>query len=272
MTRLEEFFKQYAEKEGSSFLLGKDWLTKGKQEPRDCLITARLTSGAVAKALQEEVQTIICIYPPFFTQGSQSGLVPWELEILTMLIDNRLAVFSLGENWITKEQGGFDYLLELLDFRYKQPLFNTYNKQWLTANEEPQKVLGRLGEHAKKLDLDELLTLITQLTNENHRYFGYNKHPIKQLAILERVMERTTLSAIITNNHIDGMVVGRMFYEGLLVVQQLRFPTIVLGERVLENLLLRQVQRQLLEVLELEVGRIVIYKQKKLGTLFLPKD
>jgi len=261
MTGLKAFFTRFEEKIGTGFYLGKNWILNGRKRVRDCLIAARITRAAVHKAIEEQVQLIVSIYPPIFIHSTTQKIAPWEQEVLTLLIENKIGIFSLGQQWLIAEGGGFDHLLELLDFPYKQPL-----------DTKLHQVLGHLGERERSENLEDLLAVIIQLTKEDCRYFGYNKQPIKRLLIVEQLARQDILGRIITKKQLDAIIAGEVIYETALALQQQKnCAVILLGRHALENLLLGKVQRILLEALGLEQGNLPLFKQKMLWARFPPK-
>ena len=151
---LEKIRKEFKGKVGENarIIIGEDWLHKSKTKIKKCIVSARLTRKAVATAAKEDVQLIITIFPPIFTQGSHRKISKEHLNLLKILLENNISVYSLGEDWLITENGGFDYLLNLLDFQYPSPLVIEYqnkhkkmgnngNDTWLCIH-----VQGPMGE------------------------------------------------------------------------------------------------------------------------------
>lgn len=259
---LEKIRKEFKGKleENAGIIIGEDWLHKSKAKIKKCIISARLTRKAVATAAKEDVQLIISIFPPIFAQGSHRKISKENLGLLKILLEKNISVYSLGEEWLVTENGGFDYLLNLLDFQYTSPLVIEYQNH----HKKNEKKTGRLGERKKKISYSELLELLKQHISNNLRYLGYNQAKVQKIAFFYEI--KNELMEIVNKLNLDAILVGETTYEGLLTAQLQKIPIIILEKRNLENTVLAYIRRRLMEEVIVELPELITLKQDQIGT------
>ncbi len=259
---LEKILKEFKGKvgENAGIIIGEDWLHKSKTKIKKCIVSARLTRKAVATAAKEDVQLIITIFPPIFTQGSHRKISKEHLNLLKILLENNISVYSLGEDWLITENGGFDYLLNLLDFQYPSPLVIEYQNK----HKKNEKKTGRLGERKKKISYNELLELLRQHISNDLRYLGYNQTKVQKIAFFHEIGNE--LMEIVNELNLDVLLVGEATYEGLLIAQLQKIPIVILEKRNLENAVLASIRRRLMEEVAVDLPEIITLKQDQIGT------
>ena len=262
---LEKIREECAIKDSSSgLILGEKWLENSKKKVQKCLISSHLTRKAVATAMKEKAEIIITIHPPYFTDFSNSKIPKTKLELLQKLIQNEIAIYSLGDNWLVSEQGGFDYFLNLLDFDYRKKLnFITIDKTKTEGG-----AVGRYGERKKKIKLNDLVQLLYQNIECPFDYSGYNQSSIQSVVIFNEILNEDTINRILENSKIDVVIFGDIAYEALKTLQLSKKPFIHLTRRVLENAILGKIRRRIMEEITLDLPDIVVVKQEKFGTTY----
>jgi len=259
---LEKIRKEFKSKvgENAGIIIGEDWLHKSKTKIKKCIISARLTRKAVATAAKEDVQLIITVFPPIFTRGSHRKISKEYMGLLKILLENKISVYSLGEDWLITENGGFDYLLNLLDFQYSSPLIVEYQSK----HNKTEKKAGRLGERKKKISYNDLLELLRQNISEDLRYLGYNQAKVQKIAFFYEI--RNELMKIVNELNLDVLLVGEATYDGLLTAQLQKIPIVILEKRNLENAVLASIRRKLMEEVAVDLPEIITLKQDQIGT------
>ncbi|NHJ31704.1 MAG: hypothetical protein FK732_02470 [Asgard group archaeon] len=258
---LEEIRKEYkgAIGENAGIIIGEDWLLKSKTKIKKCLITSRLTRKAVATAAKDEIQLIITVFPPVLTQGNHRKINKEHLDLLKILMEKNIGVYSLGRKWLTSEKGGFDYLLNLLEFQYTAPLVVEYQ----VHNEKSKKKFGRVGERKKKITYKELLELLKQHISNDLRYLGYSQAKVQKIAFFYEI--RNDLMEIVHELSLDAILIGDTPYEGLLTAQLQKLPLVILEKANLENAVLASIRRRLMEEVVTDLPEIITLKQDKIG-------
>ena len=259
---LENIRKEFKGKvgENAGIIIGEDWLHKSKTKIKKCIISARLTRKTVATAAKEDVQLIITVFPPMFTRGNHRKISKEHLELLKILLENNIGVYSLGEDWLITENGGFDYLLNLLDFQYPSPLVIEYQNK----HKKNEKKIGRLGERKKKIIYSDLLELLRQNISEDLRYLGYNQAKVQKIAFFYEI--KNELMEIVNELNLDVFLVGETTYEGLLTAQLQKIPIVILEKRNLENAVLSGIRRKLMEEVAVDLPEIITLKQDQIGS------
>jgi putative NIF3 family GTP cyclohydrolase 1 type 2 len=246
------------------FIIGKKWFSTKKAKITKCLITPRITRAVIAQAAQEEIKLVISIHPPTFTRGFEQKVDDAQLDLLKIIIDKKIALYSLGDEWLTSEDGGFDYLFDLLDFQYKSqvtiPFTNRVGKE--------RVIIGRLGERKKKLKLSEFLYLLKQFVDQEIKYIGYNELPVQKALILNEIVDEGMILEIDQVEKFDVIIVGEISYEALLAAQLIKLPLVIVGKRNLENMIISKVRRKLMEEVTINLPEIIIKKQDEIGTKF----
>ena len=82
------------------FIVGEEWISKGKGQLKRILLASRVTRKVIIKAAQENVKLIVSIYPPTFTQGFDQKIDNPSMNLLKIIMENKIAVFSLGKKWL----------------------------------------------------------------------------------------------------------------------------------------------------------------------------
>jgi len=247
----------------AGFIIGKDWVEEAKNVK--CLIASRVTRTTIAKASQEKVRLIISIFPPIFTEGYEQRIGKSHRELLKIIIENKIAIYSLGVEWLTAEESGYDYLLNLLDFEFKKPFELTFS----CRETKKGKLQGRFGERKKKIPFNDFLALIQQLLqNEKIKSLGYSKHPIRKIAIISELSNEAAIFEIQSNAKIDAIIIGDISYEALLAAQLVKLPIVILSRRNLENLMLNAIRRKIMEEVTIDLPEILSVKQDDIGTIY----
>ncbi len=230
-----------------------------------CLICSRITRKVVAQAAQEKIDLLVSIYPPTFISTFNSKLLEEQLDLLKIILENKIAVYTLAEQWLVSENGGFDYFFDLLEFPYKKPFEQIY-----LSRKGKQKILsGRLGERKNKIVFDDFLKVLQQLfENEPIRYLGYNKQPLQKIAILNELTNESEIFEIKDKQNIDALLVAEVSYEALLAAQLMKLSIIITGKKNLENLILNHIRRKIMEDITIDFPEIIIAKQDEIGTIY----
>jgi putative NIF3 family GTP cyclohydrolase 1 type 2 len=246
------------------FVIGKKWITK-KPKFSKCLITPRVTRAAIAQAAQEEIKLVISIYHPTFTHGYEQKVDDAQLDLLKIIIDKKIILYSLGEDWLTTEDGGFDYIFDLIDFHYKSQATISFKDK----NDIEKVLIGRLGERKKKLKLSEFLYLLQQFVDQEIKYLGYNEMPVQKALILSEINTEVIVHEIDQIKKCDLVIVGEITYEALLAAQLNKLPLVIIGKRNLENMIISKIRRKLMEEVTLNLPEIIIKKQEEIGAKFI---
>ncbi|MGC9778264.1 MAG: Nif3-like dinuclear metal center hexameric protein [Candidatus Heimdallarchaeota archaeon] len=256
---LEDIRKEYdSEINNGGIILGEAWLDKAKAKLKKCLIAARITRKVIATAAQEQIKLIVTIFSPIFTNSEQQKIDKENLDLLKIIIQNKISIYSLTGDWLIEEKGGFDYLLKLLDFKYSSKI---------AFNDEPIKTYGRIGERKKKFSYIDLLKLLQQHFDSEIRYLGYNQLQIQRIAIVTEITNIEDVYSLHNNSKIDVTLVGDISYEGLLVAKFFKLPLVILGRRNLENIVIGNISRRLMEEITITLPEIVLFKQDEIGTV-----
>lgn len=245
-------------------ILGIERLKRSSREIKKCIITPRLTRRAVVRAVQEKAKLIITIIPPSLIRKNSQKIETANFELLQILIKNNIAIYSIGSNWFSREKGGFDFLLNLINFPYTSP----YSLKIMGGNQKT--IVGRLGEKETSITFKELLTLLKQLVGEGLQFIGYLQKPIQRVAVFLDVVDEETIYEIANDDNIDAIIFGELSYEALVVAHLNKLTFCVIGQRELENILLTAIQRRLQEELPLSLPELILFKQEKLVHQFTP--
>ncbi len=248
----------------NGFIIGEKWILDKKENIPKCLISSRITRKVIALASQEDIKLIISIYPPIFTKGIEQKIDGEQLDILKIILENKISLYALGKKWLIAENGGFDYLLDLFEFEYK----SLFELSTLNQFGEEIKINGRFGERKKKLKLKDLLFLCKELVDQEISYLGYNDLPIKNVIIINEIMKEEIIQEIIRHKKIDLVIVGEMSYEALLSAQLVKLPIMIIGKSNLENIIISKIRRYLMEEVTINLPEIQIKKQDKIGTIY----
>ncbi|MBN1331126.1 MAG: Nif3-like dinuclear metal center hexameric protein [Candidatus Heimdallarchaeota archaeon] len=248
----------------SGIVISNDRIGNSKSNLK-CLISSRVTRKVVAQAAQEKVDLIISIYPPLLIQNNNQKIIDEHLELLEIIIENKIAIYSFGEKWLFTENSGVDYIFELLEFPYKKPFECVY----LNKKGEEKILLGRIAERKSRILFDDFLKLFQHLLEkENIRYLGYNKQPLQKIVMLNEITNETEIFEIKSNQKIDAIVVGDISYEALLAAQLMKLSIAIIGKRNLENLVLNHIRRKIMEEITIELPEIIVLKQDEIGSIF----
>ncbi|HUT81506.1 MAG TPA: Nif3-like dinuclear metal center hexameric protein [Candidatus Bathyarchaeia archaeon] len=248
----------------SGIIISNNRINNGKINLK-CLISSRITRKVVAHAAQEKIDLIISIYPPKFIQNNSQKIMDDHLDLLKILLENKIAVYSFGEKWLFTEDSGFDYIFELLEFQYKKPFECLY----LNRKGKEKNLFGRLGERKSKILFEDFLKLLQQLLEkESIRYLGYNKQSLQKIVILSELTNESEIFEIKNNQNINALVVGDISYEAILAAQLVKLSIVIIGKRNLENLVLSYIRRKIMEDITIDLPEIIIVKQEEIGTIY----
>jgi len=259
LEKIREEFKGKI-RENSGIIIGEDWLLSSKSKIKKCLVTSRLTRKAVATAAKEEMQLIITIFSPVFTINKHRKINKDNLDLLKILLEKNIGVYSLGEEWVFAENGGFDYLLKLLDFQYTAPLESKYQ----SLHKRSKTISGRLGERKNKITYKDLLELLKQNINDKLCYLGYSQAKVQKIAMFHEITD--DFMEVIHELKLDVILAGETSYEGLLTAQLQKLPLILLEKRTLENAMLASIRRKLMEDVTASLPEIISLKQDEIGS------
>jgi putative NIF3 family GTP cyclohydrolase 1 type 2 len=251
--------------DNNGFIIGKKWFLDEKIKLSKCYVSSRLTRKIVAQAAQEKIRLLVLVYPPTFTRGHEQKIDDEQLDLLKIIIENKIALYALSEDWLTSEDGGYDYLFDLLEFQYKS------NFKFLITDRtnNQKKLLCRLGERKKKLKLSELLFLIQQFVDKEITYLGYNELPVQKAIIINEILNEGTIQEINQTKVADVVIVGDVSYDALLAAQLVKLPIVIIGKRNLENMIISKIRRILMEEVTLDLLDIIIKKQEEIGTKYV---
>ena len=244
----------------TGLIFGEKWLEAIKI--KKCLISSHLTKKTIVNIKEDDIQLIITIFPPkFMDQGGK--IIPEKMELLSILIEKKTAVFVLGESWLTSNDGGFEYLLNLLDFQYTKETILQQND----LQGKPQFTKGRLGERERKCKFKELVDLVHKNINTDLCYLGYNNHPVQKVALFQ-TLEVFQLEAILENDEIDALIIGDLTYEAKLELNLRKFPAIFVGRRSMENAVLAKIRRKIMEDFTSDLPEFIVLKQDEIGVKY----
>lgn len=245
----------------TGLMIGYNWLENVKI--KKCLITPHLTRKVVANAKKEDFELIVTIFPPkFVTQRNK--ISKEKMELISILANNKIAVYSLGSYWLTAEEGGFHYFLELLDFQYSKEIEYKYSDE----DRRSQIIRGRLGERKTRCKFKELVELVQNNLKSNVTYIGFDNQIIEKVAVFLKLDEEETLELIVNDEQIDALVIGDISYEILLSLNLKKIPVIIISRRVLENILLGKIRRKLMEDMNIDLPELTILKQDEIGVVY----
>ncbi len=245
-------------------ILGEDWIKNSKTKMRKCLIVAHLTRKVVATAMKEKAEIIITIYSPSFTQTDSNKIPQAKMELFQNLVQNKIAVYSLGENWLFSEQGGFDYFLSMLDFDYRHKM----DFDFIDDLHNKRTVMCRYGERKNKIQLKDLVQLLYQHLEYSFKYSGYNQTSIKGVVLFNEIVNKNIIYKISENVKINAVIFGDIDYESLQNIRLYKIPYIHLSRRILENALLRKIRRRIMEEVSIDLPELKVVKQEEFGTTF----
>ena len=264
LTILENIRKEINQQKNTpgGLIIGEGWYDHSKAKIRKGLIAANINRKVVATAIQEKAELIITITPPTFTDSTNGKIPAGKMELLQKLIENKIALYSLGKDWLVSEQGGFDYFLSLLDFDYRNVLAIN------TATFEKETILARYGERKKNIQLKDLVQLVHQHVESTFEYSGYDQTKIKGVALLSEICTNDIIYSLVKNPKIDVIIFGEITYEALNTLHLVKQPFIHLSRRVLENVILSKIERRIMEEITADLPELLLVKQEKIGTTF----
>ena len=164
----------------SGIVLGYEWHEKSRSKLDKAIIASHLTRKVIATAIQSKTCFIVTIYPPNCIQTYGDSIDKTKMEILKSLIDNKIAVYSLGSNWLYDIDGGFNYFLQMIDFPYANSLKISISKQ----AKQLQGIPYCIGERNKKIAFKDLIGVLHELLGEEITYLGYNQASIHRFSLL----------------------------------------------------------------------------------------
>ena len=251
-------------KNQSGVVLGFEWYEKTRSKIDKVIIASHLTRKVIATAIQSKTYFIVTIHPPAFLQSNDNRIDKTKMEILKSLIDNKIAIYSLDEEWLFAEDGGFNYFLQMMDFPYAKALrINSVNQ-----SKEIQNISYCIGERDSKITLKDLISVLYQILGEEITYLGYNQTAIQKIAIFPEIKSKETISEISRNVKVDGVITGDISYDALLLAQAYKIPLIILERRNIENIILGKIRRILMEDVSKDLLDLKIIKQEKIGNTF----
>jgi putative NIF3 family GTP cyclohydrolase 1 type 2 len=250
--------------DSSGIIIGKKWFLDEKVKLTKCYVSSRLTRKIVAQAAQEKVRLIILIFPPILTRGHEQKIDDEQLDLLKIIIENKIVIYALGENWLTSEDGGFDFFFDLLEFQYKSNIKSVT----IDHNNGKNELVCRLGQRKKKLKLSELLFLLQQFVDKEITYLGYNELPVQKAIIFHDILDKGIIQEINQAKVADLVIVGEVNYEALLAAQLAKLPLVIIGKRNLENMLISKIRRKLMEEVTIDLPDIIVKKQEEIGTKY----
>jgi putative NIF3 family GTP cyclohydrolase 1 type 2 len=250
--------------DSSGIIIGNKWFLDEKVKLSKCYVSSRLTRKIVAQAAQEKIRLIILIYPPIFTRGHDQKIDDEQLDLLKIIIENKIVIYALGEDWLTSEDGGFDFFFDLLEFQYKSNIKSVITE----STNYKEKLVCRLGQRKKKLKLNELLFLLQQFVDKEITYLGYNELPVQKVIIFHEILNEGTIKEINQIKVADLVIVGEVSYEALLAAQLVKLPIVIIGKRNLENMLISKIRRKLMEEVTIDLPNIIIKKQDEIGSVY----
>ncbi|MHA1440717.1 MAG: Nif3-like dinuclear metal center hexameric protein [Candidatus Heimdallarchaeota archaeon] len=251
-------------KNQTGIILGYEWHEKSRSKLDKTIIASHLTRKVIATAIQSKTCFIVTIYPPSCIQSFGDSIDKTKMEILKSLIDNKIAVYSLGSDWLYTEDGGFNYFLQMIDFPYAKALKINISKH----AKQLQGIPYCIGERDKKIAFKDLISVLHELIGEEVIYLGYNQATIQRMAIFTEIKNKGIISEITRNKNIDGIITGDISYDALLTAQTYKIPLVILERRNIENIILGKIRRILMEDVSKDLLDLKIIKQEKIGNTF----
>jgi len=251
-------------KDQSGIVLGYEWHEKSRSKLDKVIIASHLTRKVIATAIQSKTCFIVTIYPPDCLQTYGTSIDKTKMEILKSLIDNKIAVYSLGADWLYTEDGGFSYFLKMIDFPYANALKINISKH----AKQLQGIPYCIGERDKKIAYKDLIGVLHELLGEGIIYLGYNQATIQKMAIFTEIKNKGIINEISRNPKIDGIITGDISYDALLTVQTYKILLVILERRNIENIILGKIRRILMEDVSKDLLDLKIIKQEKIGNTF----
>jgi putative NIF3 family GTP cyclohydrolase 1 type 2 len=251
-------------KDETGIILGYEWHEKSRTKIDKVIIASHLTRKVIATAIQNKISFIVTIYPPTSIQPFGVRIDKTKMEILKSLIDNKIAVYSLGEDWLYKEDGGVEYFLKIIDFPYTTALKINISEHAKQLNGIPYCI----GERDKKIAFKDLISILHQLLGEEITYLGYDQTTIQEMAIFTEIKNKGLIYEISRNKKINGIITGDISYDALLAAQTYKIPLIILERRNIENIILGKIRRILMEDVSKDLLDLKIIKQEKIGNKF----
>ncbi|NHJ84155.1 MAG: hypothetical protein FK734_01750 [Asgard group archaeon] len=248
-------------KSSGQFILGEDFLLNSRGKLKRCILCSRLTRKIVTTAVSDDVKLIITIYPPYFFTSGQNSINLANQELLKMLLENNIAIYSIGEKWFSKENGGFDFILQQLEFQYTQELT-------LINIADNRAIVNRFGERKKTIKMIDLLALLKSLFNLESTFLGYNQFEVKSILIVHELIDSESIYTLFDDKRIDLVLAGEVTYEALLTIQQVKLPLIIIERRNIENIVLSNIQRNIMENVSIDIPEIIIMKQEEIGNKY----
>ena len=243
-------------------IIGNEWLKQTRNVIKKCALTTRITRKAIATAVQEKINLIITVIPPFFISEGLMKIHDIQYEFLKMIMQNDIAIYSLGKQWLWADYGGYDYFLKLLTYEYSTKEEVQYQNQIGTE----EQLYGRVGEAKEKKTFEELLSVLKQFADQRCIFIGYTRTPVPKIAIFNEILHEKAIFEIKENLDIEALIVGDISYDALLLAQQIKLPLVILGNRVLENIIIGNIRRKILEELTIDLPELVTIKQDEIGS------
>jgi putative NIF3 family GTP cyclohydrolase 1 type 2 len=246
------------------FIIGFDWLQQSKAKLKRITVASRLTRRVIATATKNNSKLIITLYPPEFLLCHTVQIDAVKRELLQILIEQNITVFSLGKEWLGNEKGGISYYLKLLGFSYSSPFFISDHHH----KEQRPPLFGMLGEMEHNIPLIQLVELNNQTTNNPIHYLGQNQKSVQRVAFFPELLLEEEVRALANNNQIDAVIVGTIGYKALLTAQLYRLSLCILGQRVFENVMLRIIRRRIMEEGTIDTPEIITIPQAEISATF----
>ncbi|KAJ0180463.1 hypothetical protein K1T71_003867 [Dendrolimus kikuchii] len=119
------------------------------------LLTNDLTEDVAFEGLKEECEMIISYHPPIFTPLKSVVQKSWKERIVSILLENRIALYSPHTSWDSVKGGVNDWLASA---------FNVFESVPIVPGSEPHFGAGRFLNLTSKVTLSEAVTKVKSLT------------------------------------------------------------------------------------------------------------
>lgn len=154
---LENFApKQLAESWDNTGLLVEPFTAR---DIKKILLTNDLTEEVAIEGIQEECEMIISYHPPIFAPLKSVNQKSWKERIVSMLLENRIALYSPHTSWDSVRGGVNDWLASAFPVAESLPI--------LPAS-EPDFGAGRTLKLSSKITLSEAIAKVKELTHLEH--------------------------------------------------------------------------------------------------------
>lgn len=174
-------------------------------------LTNDLTEDVALEAKNQDCEMIISYHPPIFVPLKSVNQSTWKERIVSLLLENRIALFSPHTSWDSANGGVNDWLASCFNAASTSPINN---------GPDPSTGAGRIVQLDKNISLLDAINAVKKLTGVSFVRFALGKDKKLESEIKSVALCAGSGSSVLKGVDADLYLTGEMLHHDVLDATQ----------------------------------------------------